>query len=188
MSDLVLSIDQPYASLVLAGVKRFETRPSPPNGDMRPDGVRGLPGAAINQGDRLLIASTQRLQQWSDGTLGVHNGSLWAGTAVDDADEVSDLPLGYILGSVTVADVVPIDANAYCERDAAERHVCIYGDDVLTLVDHELGDLPISDQFPFGDWQRGRWAWELTDPRPFDVPVPVVGKQGVWRWDGSVRS
>lgn len=28
----------------MAGIKLWETRPWPPNGDMRPDGVRGLPG------------------------------------------------------------------------------------------------------------------------------------------------
>lgn len=182
MSDLVLSIDQPYAALIMRGVKRFETRPSPPNGDMRPKGVRGLPGFAVNRGDRLLIA----------GTLREPDMAVWDVPAIDRAlfrsGELVPLVMGAILGSVTVADVVPIDANAHCQRDAAERHVCIYGDDVLTLVDHDDGDSTVSDQFPFGDWQRGRWAWELTDPRPFDQPVPVVGKQGVWRWDGSVRS
>lgn len=47
MSTLVLTVDQPYASLIAAGVKRWVTQPSPPNGDMRPAGVRGLPGCSV---------------------------------------------------------------------------------------------------------------------------------------------
>ena len=26
-----------------------------------------------------------------------------------------------------------------------------------------------------------RWHWTLTDPRPLDTPVPATGRQGLWR-------
>ena len=48
----VITLYQPHASLVMAGIKTWETRGLPPNGDMRPEGVRGLPGRRINAGDR----------------------------------------------------------------------------------------------------------------------------------------
>jgi len=48
-----LTVAQPWASLIVACVKSIETRPSPPNGAMRPDGVRGLPGLRIEPGDRI---------------------------------------------------------------------------------------------------------------------------------------
>lgn len=43
------------AGAIVDRSKGTETRPSPPNGDMRPAGVRGLPGCAINDGDRIAI-------------------------------------------------------------------------------------------------------------------------------------
>ena len=56
-----LTLDQPYASLVVLGIKTWETRPAPFNGDMRPAGVRGLPGLRINRGERIAVhASAKR--------------------------------------------------------------------------------------------------------------------------------
>lgn len=199
MTDLVLSIDQPYASLVMLGHKRFETRPSPPNGDMRPDGVRGLPGAAVNRGDRLLIASTTRWPA-NFSTYGArfevwpHDHSPMLYDSV--ADRAFNVPLGCILGSVEVTDAYPIesiepggpepsDASLLCGR------VAYVGGDSLTLTDRFVSppdDTDITDQLPLGEWDPGRWAWALADPQPLAEPVPVVGRQGVWRWDGTVRS
>ena len=51
----VITLYQPYASLAIAGIKTWETRGNPPNGDMRPEGVRGLPGRQINAGDRIKV-------------------------------------------------------------------------------------------------------------------------------------
>lgn len=35
----------------------------------------------------------------------------------------------------------------------------------------------------FGDFSPGRFAWALENPEPFDSPVPVRGKQGLWDWE-----
>jgi len=45
-------VRQPWATLIALGIKTIETRPGPPNGPMRPDGVRGLPGLALERGER----------------------------------------------------------------------------------------------------------------------------------------
>ena len=50
-----ITVYQPHASLIMAGVKTWETRGNPPHGDMRPEGVRGLPGRRVNAGDRVAI-------------------------------------------------------------------------------------------------------------------------------------
>ena len=88
MSDLpALSIAEPYASAILAGIKTFETRSLPPNGEMRPDGVQGFPGVRLARGGRIMvIANAKRpegewfgeymLGQWTDDEVrhvgGVH--------------------------------------------------------------------------------------------------------------------
>lgn len=251
MSTLVLSIDQPYASLIMAGVKQFETRPAPPNGDMRPDGVRGLPGARVNRGDRLLIASTTRtirdkvvlgdFEAWPADPPGkVHpnhdserpqrlyvNGTGWSGLI--GAGSWWPLPLGCILGSVEVTDAYPIVNQVHKRPRDPDLPWITAAAMVLRQHDArpELGDgyfdgvgVDIEDQRPLGDWSPGRWAWALADPVPTTArcprcdgsgrhvdpdpgvayrlcepcsatgrcePVPVVGKQGVWRWEGAVR-
>lgn len=37
----------------------------------------------------------------------------------------------------------------------------------------------------FGDYDPGRWCWELTDVQPLDPPVPAKGAQGWWTWHGE---
>lgn len=32
-----------------------------------------------------------------------------------------------------------------------------------------------------GDWQQGRYAWELANVCKLLIPLPVLGKQGLWR-------
>ena len=37
---------------------------------------------------------------------------------------------------------------------------------------------------PYGDFTPGRWLWFLGDVEAFD-PVPAVGRQGLWMWNGT---
>jgi len=50
-----LVVRQPWATLIALGIKTIETRPGPPNGPMRPDGARGLPGCTLERGERIAI-------------------------------------------------------------------------------------------------------------------------------------
>jgi hypothetical protein len=220
----------------MLGVKRFETRLSPPNGNMRPDGVRGLPGARVNRGDRILIASTKRVAFRHGASIpGVchvdrkapsrSDGGYWAMYLPPSWDLGIEhrLPLGCILGSVTVTDAYPMESTWPARGSHPEGVVYAGANYDLTVwrSGDEQGE-PITDQRPLGDWTPGRWAWALADPVPTTTrcphpvcdgegtvpsakgwprdacpfcrydgkcePVPVVGKQGVWRWDGTVRS
>lgn len=44
-----LVVRQPRATLIALRQKTIETRPAPPSGPMRPDGVRGLPGCSLER-------------------------------------------------------------------------------------------------------------------------------------------
>ena len=46
----------------------------------------------------------------------------------------------------------------------------------------------ISDQRPWGDFTPGRWAWQLDQIQPLAVPVPAVGRQGVWHLSADVST
>ncbi|MBW4837890.1 MAG: ASCH domain-containing protein [Paenibacillaceae bacterium] len=38
-------------------------------------------------------------------------------------------------------------------------------------------------EYRFGDFAPGRYAWELTELRPLPEPIPALGKQGLWSWE-----
>ncbi len=39
-----------------------------------------------------------------------------------------------------------------------------------------------SPEYDFGDFTPGRFAWELTDVKVLDEPIPAKGQQGLWNW------
>lgn len=41
-------------------------------------------------------------------------------------------------------------------------------------------------EYGFGDFAIGRYAWELTEMHKLQEPVPAVGKQGIWNWAGNL--
>jgi len=242
----VLSLDEPYATLITIGKKRYETRSGPPTGDMRPDGVKpGLGGHSINRGDRIGIASTRRKPtptgMWDPSVAGgmIGRSRLTYHDRVEEeftwkahgSDELRTLTLGALLCTATVVDclpmVEPLDEALPCvEINDAGLHRWHPADPAPS---GEADYVDISDQLPFGFWEPGRWAIELAEVEPttkmcpwcrgyrgdpdvegdryFGVvepgsippcpvcngdgacpPVPVTGRQGVWAWDGTVRT
>ncbi|WP_213623448.1 ASCH domain-containing protein [Paenibacillus sp. J53TS2] len=41
----------------------------------------------------------------------------------------------------------------------------------------------VGQEYRFGDFAPGRYAWELAELRPLLEPIPALGKQGLWNWD-----
>lgn len=198
----VISLHQPYASLVMTGTKLWETRDCPPNGDMRPEGVRGLPGKQINAGNRIGVAATMRrpktVTAWDQGSIPALVAPAALGYGVLPGwDQTSECefgggtfewsgPLGALLGTVEVVGALPIVGPT---GPLVTPEIVTLGDGRLTVwypPSGAPGDEPderdISDQLPFGHWVPGGWAWQLANPEPFAAPIPVKGKQGVWEW------
>lgn len=42
------------------------------------------------------------------------------------------------------------------------------------------------DEYAFGDFTPGRYAWVMESPVLFKEPIPAKGKQGLWNWEGEV--
>src|SRR5574343_1782891 len=102
---------QPWATLIALGVKTIETRPAPPKGDMRPDGVRGLPGLAISRGERVAIHAGSRRPSSAPGWTAFHGGSehyLRPEGRFRYLDQPIPLPLGAVVATAVVADALPI--------------------------------------------------------------------------------
>lgn len=184
----VLCIDEPYASAIFANLKRWETRPSPPNGEMRPEGVRGFPGSRLARGERIIIASTQKRPGSVAGWTTIE-GQLFAGQRrhyleQDKGEIACHLHPGHVVGSVVVTAALPIVADCDDLPDLSELIETFGGllrwwPECAATTDESRD---ISDQLPWGDWTPGRWAWKLTDPVRTDEQCP----NDCARFDGRV--
>jgi hypothetical protein len=144
-------VRQPWATLIALGIKTIETRPFPPNGEMRPDGVRGLPGCTLVRGERIAIVAgatdvperlhLSKVGEWAlitryytdglpeirrVGTLGclTPDGSAVRPEAYTDG-HAAVLPLGAVVATVTIADALPIVAPM---TDPPNDHLCVTSD------------------------------------------------------------
>lgn len=56
--------------------------------------------------------------------------------------------------------------------------------DCVQMTQKMVDDLAPQEYF-FGDWEVGRYAWILKDVKRLDEPIPVKGFQGIWNLDDS---
>jgi hypothetical protein len=179
----VLSLHQPWASLIALGVKTIETR------------SWRCPPALIGQ--RIAIHAAKRLApggtvvgDWHvDYDRTAVHGSMFR---VDEGGRMGIagewLPLGAIVCTAVIAECLPMADR--CSDTLA--HVCM--PPVVRLLKHVALTSPVAgetewdvtDQLPYGDFAPGRWAWMLRDVQPLWPSEPFRGGQGLSRsWDGG---
>ena len=134
----VISIWQPFASLLMHRHKICETRTWP------------CPPALIGQ--RIGIASTKVMK--ADQRAVITDPQLVAEYQRTGMPDIEELPHGCILGTVRIVS---------CEEITART----------------LQIIP-SNEYAFGFWEPGYWAWRTADPEIWKTPVPVQGRQGIW--------
>ena len=189
---VALTIHQPYASLIAHGVKEWETRPHPPAGwPGITEGVRRMPGVRVEPGEMVLIhAGAKAPRAQSLGEWRVEPNFCGSAVALgpqrdDETFPAVRLPLGAVVATARITDVVPIVTVEGSEDRPGPW---------ITVSDRGLGYWRgqfhvaerISDQLPYGDWTCGRWAWRLDDIVKLREPVAARGRQGVWRPDESL--
>lgn len=54
----------------------------------------------------------------------------------------------------------------------------------MPIVNFECGSLICGDEYDYGWYEKGRYAWQLSDVKPID-PVPVKGQLSLWTWEGK---
>lgn len=169
-----LSMWQPWASLVAAGVKRLETRTWPPHQDLV--GMRmavASTGTMPKEAKDALRHGAPGFQQLLDGVRAAGHAIAW-----DKRRLVHDLPLGRVLCTVTVAGAYPmVDSSA----STIPERCLLVAPHRLLLVRPE-GDVDVTDQYPYGLFEPGRWAWHLTNLRAVFGDHRATGRQGVWTW------
>lgn len=138
----VISIWQPFASLIMARCKVFETR--------------GWPAPASVIGTRIGIASTKNVVPGQRAHIADPDFIRFYEMTGQPVFE--ELPFGHLLGTVFV-------------------------DSVELMTEEFLEDVSDEEQ-AYGWWELGNFAWRLSNPEPFDTPIPIKGKQGLYEWRG----
>ena len=127
---------------------------------------------------------------------GPHGRPHVQGTPATEQGTAVYLPLGAIVATCTLVDVVPIvnlgeeTAVRRIEVGTAggEPNLMLCSPDPLVNDEPEAGidfdasdyyERDITDQRPYGDFTPGRYAWLLADVVPVDPPVPFKGGQGL---------
>lgn len=143
-----ISLHQPWASLVMLGVKRVETRSWKP------------PASVI--GSRVMIHAAKR----------IHACVLDEPFSTYIADPVRDAPMGVLLGSVLIEGAWVIDHAADAVLAAHEYHRK-EDRDGKPFYDKQASEHELA----FGDFTVGRWMWGLAESRRLNVPIPYDGAQ-----------
>lgn len=170
-----LTIRQPWASLIAAGVKTIETR-----------------SWSTKYRGPLAIHAGLSFHPFDDAYARLVSAGVapMDGLVACSSRRTDIVPRGAVVATCTLTDVVPM----VDERPSLipGPQLVIYGDDrerldmahpVHLATRSGLGrTTEVSDQLPFGDFAPGRYAWLLTDITPCD-PIPVKGRQGLWNWE-----
>ena len=122
---------QPYATAIMLGYKKIETR-----------------SWLTHYRGRIAIHSAARIPPWVREFI---EKERMQGRCLQE------LPLGAIVGFVTLTDV----------RMTEE-------------VADEISDL----EKRYGDYTTGRWAWMLSDITPLKRSIPTKGARMIWEWAG----
>lgn len=82
-----------------------------------------------------------------------------------------NLPRGFIISKVTLEDCIKVKRSDMCINNSA----------IL-----ENGVKIGKDEYAFGDYTEGRYAWKLANIQKFKEPIPTKGQQRMWNYRGEI--
>lgn len=176
MTDLrAVTLPQPHASLVAAGVQTIVTLPRPT--DWRGDLLIHAGAKAPVMGDE--IGATGWYWEWD-----VNDGIVTNGHTLT----THPAPLGAVVAVARVTDCAPIvDEDEGLRSDNDRLWVSIDASRGPRLWSRDLCYMVLGRQLPYADFTPGRWALLLDDVRPVHVP-DVKGRSGLWTPDPDLTA
>jgi hypothetical protein len=156
----VLTLTQPWATLVASSAKHIETRSWETlyRGPLAIHAAKGLGSVGGVRGLRDLCCRELFTSALLDG-----------GIDLDQVD-VDVLPRGAIVATCELVDCVQVLYEWPRNQLVSQRSRHI-------LTDQERA---------FGDYTPGRFAWLLSDVKPLATPIPAKGALGLWKWEGAL--
>lgn len=171
-----LTVRQPWAQLLVTGIKHIETRP------------RRAPTSALGQ--RIAItASARAVERGHVGEWCIdRNRRDGAWMRRHTLDPSTRLPRGMVVGSGVLTASIPMHDNAQCPGPPGlgyPPHLCLNATsaepDKRALHVTWLHDTArnVADQLPYGDFAPGRWAWLFDDVAPIEERCPACWGTGL---------
>lgn len=166
----VLTLTQPWATLVAIGAKRIETRSWETlyRGPLAIHAAKGL-GSVGGKVGLMNLCRTEPFRS-------VLVGAGYLGTPA--------LPLGAIVAVCTLIDCVPTQHPGIANEPGkpwftgARKGVGQHYYEVPPPLD--------SNEYAFGDYSAGRFAWLLADVRLLPEPIPAKGALSLWEYTGEL--
>ncbi|WP_346235706.1 ASCH domain-containing protein [Lysinibacillus telephonicus] len=93
---------------------------------------------------------------WIKGVLAEHGITFW-----------KQLPIGVVLATAEIVE---------CHRVGATLGYASVFDSGKSINGLEVA---------FGDYTKGRYAWELANVEVLKTPIPAKGQLSLWEWDGD---
>lgn len=154
----IISLWQPWASLLVTGQKKVETRSWP------------------LRGSSPCVLAIHAAKKWNKQLEKLSQCEPFASCL---SRAVAPLPLGCVVGIVAVKQCLP--------SSSFERNSVMSGF-FHKLIPNTLPGLRevrywLSDaENAFGDFSEGRWGWVCSDFYEFQEPIPLRGAQGIFHW------
>lgn len=163
-----LSVHQPWATFLSAGVKLFETRSWP----------------AADHAGPILIHATKRKVQEADARLwNDYRDACQAHQPLpnDYPLRAPGLPTAAFVGLAWLSDgrMAAEQAGKHLELIVADPNPNWDVDETIRRVEAAERELDL------GNFSRSRFAWHFTGAAPLAVQVPAKGRQGIWKPRGN---
>ncbi|MFF2016241.1 ASCH domain-containing protein [Paenibacillus sp. NPDC058177] len=84
-----------------------------------------------------------------------------------------NLPTGAVVATCDLANVYPITNHFEYSGEAASIN-----------AEGVIEEIFEGNEYAFGWYEVGRYAWELHAVRRLPEPIPEKGQQGLWNWEG----
>lgn len=167
-----LTVRQPWASLIAAGVKSIETR-SWSTAHRGPLAIH----AAVRDPNKPSLGGTWTIGDWF--VVSQCEPYYWE---LRQAARRLSLPLGMVVATCELVDVVPI--IAFEDGPPEGSCVTVMPSGIVKGWFEQPGSTVIAayDEAAFGDYTPGRYAWILDNVVAIDEPIPARGRQGLWEW------
>lgn len=151
-----ITIIQPWATLIAIGAKKFETRGW---------ATKHRGALAIHAGKKVDREACEREPIKS--VLEAHGYSA-----------AIELPTGKIVATCFLEDCWEVIG----EENFPEKGIMVLSDSQGARM---FGITRKSNEFHFGFYSKGRFAWELSHVKAFPNPISAKGMQRLWNWYGS---
>lgn len=162
----VLTLWEPWASLLAYGIKKIETRPSATSWTQE-KGAYLIHSAQKFTREQAEICQQEPFKSELE-KLGLINGEYRSGCLIHKSG-IYHFPLGKIIGAVEIEECCKV------VKDWSNLNYCIL--ERKSYINFGV----VSPEYNLGDYGHGRYGWICQNPRLLKEPIPYKGGQGYYQ-------